>query len=134
MDNKSHSDIVHRTINIYAPCRYIFFFADAPHLKTMRNGIYNSGDGKSRNMRNDGKRIIWSHLWRLVNDEMYNGIKLDSSLSFDHINLNPYSKMNVSLATKILSRKVSVILKTYYPQEMHATADLCLLMNDFFDC
>ena len=136
MDNESHSDIVHRTINIYAPGRYIFFFADAPHLlKTMRNCIYNSGDGKSRNMRNDGKRIIWSHLWRLVNDEMYNGIKLDSCLSFDHINLNPYSKINVSLATQILSiRKVSVILKTYYPQEMHATADLCLLMNDFFDC
>ena len=45
MDGKStDSDIIHRTINIYAPNRHICFFADAPHLlKTVRNSIYNSG-------------------------------------------------------------------------------------------
>ena len=132
MDDKPIADIVHRTINMYAPGRYIWFFADAPHLlKTTRNCIYNSGDGKARNMWNDGKRIIWTHLWTVVNDELMNGLKLDSSLSFDHVNLNPYSKMNVRLATQILSNKVSIILKNYYPEEMHATAELCGMMNCF---
>ena len=53
------------------------FFADAPHLlKATRNCIYYSGDGKARNMWNDDKRIIWTHLWTVVNDELMNGLKL----------------------------------------------------------
>ena len=32
------ADVVHRTINLFAPARYIYFFSDAPHLlKTSRN-------------------------------------------------------------------------------------------------
>ena len=41
MDGKDNAPVVNRTINIYAPHRYIWFFADAPHLmKTTRNCIY----------------------------------------------------------------------------------------------
>ena len=44
MDNCIDSDVVYRTINIYATDRYIWFFADAPHLmKTLRNCIFHSG-------------------------------------------------------------------------------------------
>ena len=44
MDDKIDSNITHRTINIFAPRRYIWFFADAPHLmKTTRNCIFHSG-------------------------------------------------------------------------------------------
>ena len=100
----------------------------------MRNSVYNSGEGKPRNLWNDGQTIIWAHLWRLANDELSLGIKGDSKLTYEHINLNPYSKMRVSLAAQILSKTVSVILKLHYPQETHATADLCGMMNDFFDC
>ena len=43
----SFTPFVYRTINLYDKERYIYFFADAPHLmKTMRNAIYHSkGDG-----------------------------------------------------------------------------------------
>jgi hypothetical protein len=41
---ESDDGIVYRTINLYAPERYIWFFADVPHLiKTSRNCIYHSG-------------------------------------------------------------------------------------------
>ena len=44
MDNKMDADITHRTINLYAQDRYIYFFADVPHLmKTTRNCMYHSG-------------------------------------------------------------------------------------------
>ena len=36
----------HRTVNLYAPHRFIYFFADVPHLvKTTRNCLYHSGSG-----------------------------------------------------------------------------------------
>ena len=109
---RPNNDIVHRTVNIYAPERHIWFFADAQHLlKTVRNSIYNSGVGKARNMWNDGCSIIWAHLWTLVNDELNLGVKGDSKLTFEHVNLNPYPKMNVNLAAQILSKTVSVPLK-----------------------
>ena len=42
---ESDSEIVYRTLNLYSEeKRYIYFFADAPHLmKTARNCIYHSG-------------------------------------------------------------------------------------------
>ena len=130
-----NNDIVHRTVNIYAPKKHIWFFAGAPHLlKAVRNSIYNSGVGKARNMRNDGRSIIWAHLWTLVTDDLNLGVRGDSKLTFEHVNLNPYSKMNVNLAAQILSKTVSVLLKMHYLEETHATTDLFGIMNDFFDC
>ena len=46
LDEKDESEvIVHRTTNLFAATqRYIWFFADAPHLmKTTRNCLYHSG-------------------------------------------------------------------------------------------
>ena len=44
MDNCMDSDVVYRTRNLYAPNRFIWFFADAPHLmKTARNCLFHSG-------------------------------------------------------------------------------------------
>ena len=46
LDGSAGKDVCFRTINIYAPQRYIFFFSDAPHLvKTTRNCLYHSGSG-----------------------------------------------------------------------------------------
>ena len=130
-----NNDILHHIVNIYAPARHIWLFADAPHLlKTVRNSIYNSGVGKARNMWNDGRSIICAHLWTLVNDELNLGVKGDSKLTFEHVNLNPFSKMDVNLAAQILSKTVFVLLKRHYPEETHATAGLCCIMNDVFDC
>ena len=46
LDNNAEDDLCYRTINLYAPQRYIYFFSDAPHLvKTTRNCLYSSGHG-----------------------------------------------------------------------------------------
>ena len=85
------------------------FFADAPHLmKTTRNCMYHSGSGarKTRLMWNDGREIVWNHLVREVQDDGDKGLKLIIKLNAKHIRLNPYSKMNVRLATQVLSESV----------------------------
>ena len=44
MSNTDDSSVVYRTINLYSPGRYIWFFADPSHLmKTTRNCIAHSG-------------------------------------------------------------------------------------------
>ena len=44
MDDQLEVDVVYRTINLFAPERFIWFFADGPHLmKTSRNCAYHSG-------------------------------------------------------------------------------------------
>ena len=46
LDGKRSVDIVNRTVNLYAPDRFIWFFSDTPHLmKTTRNCVYHSGKG-----------------------------------------------------------------------------------------
>ena len=136
MSNITETDIVYRTINLYHPQRYICFFADTPHLmKTTRNCMYHSGSGtgKTRLMWNDGKEIIWSHIVKAVQDDENKSLKLISKLREEHIRLNPYSKMNVRLATQVLSESVSKHLYTYHGPECHGTADLCMMMDKFFD-
>ena len=57
-------DVVYKTINLFAPSRFIYFFADVPHLmKTARNCLYNSGSGsRSRLIWNDGKYLLFKHI------------------------------------------------------------------------
>ena len=56
LDGNAEGDVCYRTINLYAPHRYIYFFADPPHLiKTTRNCLRSSGSGTcTRYMRNNG--------------------------------------------------------------------------------
>lgn len=36
-------EVVHKTLNVYAPDRFIYFVSDAHHLlKTFRNNLYSS--------------------------------------------------------------------------------------------
>ena len=131
MLNSGHKNVVHRTINLYARDRYIYFFADASHLmKTTRNCMYNSGNGKSRYMWNSGKDIVWNHISRIAYDESNRGLKLIPKITDEHVRLTPYSKMNVSLATQVLSKSVCNILYGYYPPETHGTAELCMYMDN----
>ena len=57
-----HSDdVIHKTVNLFAPSRFIYFFSDAPHLvKTARNCLFNSGLGKHTRLMWNGKELIWS--------------------------------------------------------------------------
>ena len=46
LDSNAETDVCYRTVNLYAPYRFIYFFSDAPHLmKTTRNCVYSSGHG-----------------------------------------------------------------------------------------
>ena len=128
-------EVIYRTINLYARERFIWFFADAPHLiKTTRNCVFNSGTGKSRLMWNDGKEIVWSHIRRIVHDESLVQLHNCNKIRDEHIQLNCYSKMNVSLAAQVLSESTSLILSNFYSPEADATAELCMYMDKFFDC
>ena len=126
------STITYRAENFFNPGKFIYFFADAPHLmKTTRNCMYHSGEGKKRYMWNNGD-IIWSHLTRLVDEEL--ALKRLPKLTTEHVKLNSYSSMKVSLATQILSESVGKVLTNsdYYPGTF-ATGKLCLMMDKFFD-
>ena len=85
------------TYKIFNPERYIYCFADAPHrIKTGRNCLYHSGSGRcTRYMWNNQKYIIWNHVAKIVCDEVENGLKVDTKLSYEHIQLTHYSVMNV---------------------------------------
>eukprot|EP00112_Aurelia_sp_Birch-Aquarium-sp1_P011130 Seg2347.6 transcript_id=Seg2347.6/GoldUCD/mRNA.D3Y31 product="Transposable element P transposase" protein_id=Seg2347.6/GoldUCD/D3Y31 len=135
MDNNAGKPVVYRTVNVFAPDRYIWMFADAPHLiKTARNCLHHSGSGKStRHMWNDGKYLLWQHFAKIVNDDAENGLKLCPKLSVEHTQLNAYSVMNVRLAAQSLSETTAKILKEYYPSDTHGTAEFCNQMDKFFD-
>ena len=127
--------VVYRSVNIFAPSRFLWFFADAPHLlKTAPNCLHHSGSGKStRYMWNDGKYLLWQHICELVNDDMERGLKLCPKLSPAHTELTAYSVMNVSVAAQVLSATTSNVLKEYYGHDVHGTADFCKMMDMFFD-
>lgn len=136
MDGGAGGDVCYHTINLYAPERYIYFFSDAPHLiKTTRNCLLQSGSGTcTRYMWNDGTYILWQHIASMVYQDMDSALKLLPRLTYEHINLNAYSKMRVNLAAQILSSSVSAVLKAFGPPEARATAKLCEMVDGFFDC
>ncbi|XP_015776465.1 PREDICTED: uncharacterized protein LOC107354492 [Acropora digitifera] len=96
LDGNAAKDVCFRTINIYAPKRYIYFFSDAPHLvKTTRNCLYHSGFGScTRYMWNDGHYLLWQHITQVFHQDVENGLKLMPKLTFDHIKLNSFSSMH----------------------------------------
>ena len=85
-------------------------------------------------MWNDGKEIFWAHIFKLAQDELFRDIKLAPKLTTEHIDLNPFSKMNVKLTTQVLSQTMANVLFNYYPDETHGSTEFCAKMNRFFDC
>ena len=109
--------VIYKTSNIFVDDdkhRYIFFICDQPHtLKTARNNIAHCGfGGKSpRLLWNDGYYIIWDHISKLLMEDLECGLQLCPKVTTEHINLTPYSLMNVKLAAQVLSTSVSTALK-----------------------
>ena len=128
-------NVTYKTVNIFNPERYIYFFADARHLtKTARNCLYHSGSGRfTRYMWNNQKHIIWNYVGRIIYDEVENGLKVDAKLSYEHIQLTHYSVMNVRLAAQTLSATTASVLRTYYGDDTSETALFCENMDNFFD-
>ena len=135
IDGGANRDVVYRTVNLYSPDRFIYFFSDAPHLvKAARNCLYNSGFGLStRYMWNDGDFIIWQHIIQLYNDDLENGLKLLPRITADHIRLTSYSVMRVNLAAQILSSAVSSVLKNFGSPGSSGTSKYCQMFDEFFD-
>ena len=136
LDELNTKDVTYRTINLFEPKRYIWFFADAPHLlKTARNFIYHLGNANgTRYMWKEGNFILWDHLRKRLDDELENGLKLNPKLTINHIQLSSFSCMNVKLAAQILSAANANIFHNYYGPETTQTTLYCKHMNDFFNC
>ena len=136
LDGITDSDVCYRTVNLFAPPRFIYFLSDVPHLvKTTRNCLKSSGSGScTRYLWNDGKYVLWQHITALYYEDIDNGLKLLPRLTYEHINLNAYSVMRVNLAAQVLSASVASVLKTFGPPEASATAKLCEMVDGSFDC
>ena len=135
--HRVNEELCHKTENICAKWRNIYFFSDAPHLmKTTRNCWANSGSGQyKRYMWNNGKNILWTHLSRMFYDELaIGGLKVLPKITQQHIQLTPYSVMTVKYATQVLSKTVAVALSTFGADDTKETATFCTLMDSWFDC
>ena len=84
-------------------------------------------------MWNNGKEIVWSHIVHAYHQQENQGLKLFVKLKEEHVYLNPYSKMNVRLATQVLSDTVARYFYAYHTDEYHGTAEFCSMMDKFFD-
>ena len=106
----------YRTVNLYVPHRYVFF-SDAPHLvKTTRNCLKSSGSGScTRYIWNNGQYILWQHITEIFYQDIDSGLKLLPKLTYEHVNLNAYSVMQMNLAAQVLSASVAAVLKSFGP-------------------
>ena len=122
-------ELCNKTVYIYAPWRSIYFFSDAPDLKTGRNCWASSGTGKcSRYMWHNGKHILWTHLSRLFMEEISTcSTKILSKVTLQHIQLTQYSVMTVKYAAQVLSNTVAIALRRYGGDEASETANFCSL-------
>ena len=84
-------------------------------------------------MWNNQKYIIWNHVAKIVYDEVKNGLKVDTKLSYEHIQLTHFSVMNVRLTAQTLSATTASVLRTYYGEYTYETALFCENMDNFFD-
>ena len=97
-------DVVYKTLNVFAMSRFIYFFADSPHLmKTACNCLYSSGFGScSRFMWNDEKYLLFRHIADLFYSDQEFGLHTLPKMTLDHIVLTSYSKMEVLFCNIIL--------------------------------
>ena len=84
-------------------------------------------------MWNNGNHILFSYINQIVNDNIEQELKTNTKLDINHIELNSYSIMNVSLAVQALSSSTANHFKLYYPIIVEGTSDFCEKMDHFFD-
>lgn len=106
---------------------------DNPHLfKSIRNNLSN------KNILLD-EIISFKYIRDLYSKDVENVPRIVPGLSKKAITLPPFSKMNVGIATKTLSRTTAKGLIFYVeeeilPKEALATATFCETMDNLFDC
>ena len=136
LDLDNDKSICYKTINLFATWRFIYFFADAPHLlKTARNCLRHSCFGeKGRCMWNCGCYLLWSHIIQIYKEDMQSGLKILPRITDQHVFLNSYSVMTVKYAVQVLSNSMSVALTEFGPKDASETAKYCSYLDSFFDC
>ena len=69
-----------------------------------------------------------------MSEDLDCSLQLCPKITSEHINLTPFSSMNVRLAAQVLSQSVSTALFTWGSPEASATATFCKMFDLFFDC
>ncbi|XP_070177740.1 uncharacterized protein [Littorina saxatilis] len=97
--------VCYKTLNFYAPTRYIYFFSDVPHLiKTIRNNLF--PHNAKRLLWNNGKELLWAHIRRVYDEHRHMELVRRHKLTNEHVDLTSHSLMNVKLAAQVLSKSV----------------------------
>jgi len=141
---KTESGVVFCTMNIYAHGRPLYLLNDPPHLlKTARNCLYSSGQvtkkrkekGKDavRLMMKNGQKIVWDTVVKLYDLNKDDTIRMLYKLNQEAVYLNSYSKMNVSLAARVLSRSMAEVIRNLKWSDCTELGKFCEVMNDLFD-
>ena len=136
-EDRTDIDVTYRIRNPFSESkRFIYFISAPPHLiKNLRNSLLSSGYGRSaRLMWNAGYDILWKHITDIFYEDLECGLHLLPKVTNDHINLTSYSKMNVRLATQVLSSSVSNVIKKISTPGAAGTATFCEMADNFFDC
>ena len=84
-------------------------------------------------MWNNGSYMLWSHITSLYHQNLNHVLKLVPKLKYEHINLTPFSKMNVSLASQVVSDTFVKVIEHFGPPEALGTSKFCVMINKFFD-
>jgi hypothetical protein len=128
-------EICHKTRNLFALDRWIYFISDPPHLvKTVRNNLASSAEAsKTRILWKDGQQLLWRHIADMYYDDAGRNLAR-TKLTLQHVHLTPHSLMNVRLAAQVLSCRVGSVLREYGAPDRQETATFVLLMDRFFDC
>ena len=77
---------------------------------------------------------LWSHITSLYHENLNHGVKLVPKLKYEHINLTPFSKMNVRLTAQVLSKTVGKVIEHFGPPEALETSKFCIMIDKLFDC
>ena len=81
---------------------------DVPHLfKCVRNALY------KHNVEVDGSVAKWDHIRQFFEEDRKRPIRAAPRLTAAHVRLKPFKKMQVRLATQVLSHSVAAGLQLY---------------------
>jgi hypothetical protein len=111
----------------------VYVMHDPPHLiKNVRNNLLTC------DFIVDGKTVSFKHIENLYELESKNVLRFVPKLTKGHIQLTNFKKMNVKLATQVLSHSVASGLRCYIKlkqmaTEVEATAYFVERMNRLFD-
>jgi len=104
-------------------------------MKKLRNNLYNSGfkdkhSRYTRNMKKNGKYIIWDHINAVFNRENRRSL-FETHLRHSRIHLDSLSKMRVKLAVQTLSSKVAVDMSKFENDATSSTQEYIINCEKF---